>query len=183
MQPNSRFILAISRLLDPITPLCNAYFGVKIPVLTDAEGTPVLRLDLIDSKTNVTTNQRRSELEVEVKLDERSEVPTGPYSTLSKRSIWDWLFPNKGHTSGGTFAAVKTIGVLYQEDYLPRNSAAATADANGYSGFQVTAFANGTAIPDGSYKILVRALKITGNPTKEEDYEVWTSPTILVKRN
>ncbi|KAG8734128.1 hypothetical protein FRC11_011391 [Ceratobasidium sp. 423] len=131
--------------------------------------------------TNVTTNHRRSS-DVEVKLAERSEAPAGPYSTLSKRSIWDWLFPNKGQTSGGTFAAVQTLGVLYQEDYLPRNSLAATADDNGYTGLQVTAFANGTAIPDGSYKVLLRALKITGNPKKEEDYEVWTSPTIVVKR-
>ncbi|CAE7226259.1 unnamed protein product [Rhizoctonia solani] len=187
----------------------DAYFGVKIPVVTDkggnpvpssgsasytmtgsdtplilyrlVQGSPLIRCDLIDSKTNVTTNQRRSS-ETEVELAERSDVPAGPYSTLSKRSIWDWLFPNKGQTSGGTFAAVKTLGVLYQEDYVPRNSAAATADANGYTGLQVTAFANGTAIPDGSYKILVRALKITGNPKKQEDYEVWTSPTIVVKR-
>ncbi|CAE6415692.1 unnamed protein product [Rhizoctonia solani] len=185
------------------------YFGVKLPLVTDSEGNPIpptgsatytlngadtplvlyrlvqgvplLRVDLIDSKTNVTTNQRCSS-EVEIELVGRSEIPAGPYSTLSKRSIWDWLFPNKGQTSGGTFASVKTLGVLYQEDYLPRNSLAGTADDNGYSGLQVTAFANGTAIPDGSYKILVRALKITGNPKKEEDYEVWTSPTVVVKR-
>ncbi|CAE6497433.1 unnamed protein product [Rhizoctonia solani] len=187
----------------------DAYFGEKLPVVTDAKGNPVpstgsatytlngsdtplvlyrtvqgsplIRFDLIDSKTNVTTNQRRSS-KFEVELSGRSDAPTGPYSTLSKRSIWDWLFPNKGQTAGGTFAAVKTLGVLYQEDYIPRNSLAATADANGYSSLQVTAFANSTAIPDGSYKILVRALKITGNPKKEEDYEVWTSPTVVIKR-
>jgi hypothetical protein len=141
-------------------------------------GTPLLRVDLIDSKTNVTTNTRRS---VKVEVEERSEI-VGPYSTLSKRSIWDWLFPNKGSTSGGTFAAVPTVGVIYQEDYLSRNSAGATAATNGYSSIQVTAFANGTAIPDGSYKILLRALKITGNPKQEADYEVWTSPVVVVKR-
>ncbi|CAE6403377.1 unnamed protein product [Rhizoctonia solani] len=205
----STYIGVAAKLKDAkVLDNTDAYFGVKIPVLTDSQGepvpptgsatytmkgndtplviyrlvqgTPLLRVDLIDSKTNVTTNQRRSE--IEVGLGERSEAPAGPYSTLSKRSIRDWLFPNKGQTSGGTFAAVKTLGVLFQEDYLPRNSAAATADANGYTSLQVTAFANGTTIPDGSYKILVRALKITGNPKKEEDYEVWTSSTVVVKR-
>ncbi|CAE7226894.1 unnamed protein product [Rhizoctonia solani] len=187
----------------------DSYFGVKLPLITDkdgnpvppdgsatytlngddtplvlyrlVQGTPLLRVDLTDSKTNVTTNQRRSS-DIEIKLAGRSEVSTVPYSTVSKRSIWDWIFPNRGQTSGGTFAAVKTLGVLYQEDYLPRNSLAGTADDNGYSGLQFTTFANGTAIPDGSYKILVRALKITGNPKKEEDYEVWTSPTVVIKR-
>ncbi|CUA76593.1 Minor extracellular protease vpr [Rhizoctonia solani] len=204
----STYIGVAAKLKDAkIIDNTDAYFGVKTPVVTDSEGNPVppvgsatytlngtdtplvlyrlvqgsplVRFDLIDSKTNVTTNQRRSS---EFELAERSDIPASPHSTLSKRSIWDWLFPNKGQTSGGTFAAVKTLGVLYQEDYVPRNSAAATADANGYTGLQVGTFANGTAIPDGSYKVLFRALKITGNPKKQEDYEVWTSPTIVVKR-
>ncbi|CAE6485798.1 unnamed protein product, partial [Rhizoctonia solani] len=204
----STYIGVAAKLKDAkIIDNTDAYFGVKIPVVTDSEGNPVppagsatytlngtdtplvlyrllqgsplVRFDLIDSKTNVNTNQRRSS---EFELAERSDIPAGPHSTLSKRSMWDWLLPNKGQTSGGTFAAVKTLGVLYQEDYVPRNSAAATADANGYTGLQVSTFANGTAIPDGSYKVLFRALKITGNPKKQEDYEVWTSPTIVVKR-
>ncbi|CAE6424271.1 unnamed protein product [Rhizoctonia solani] len=184
-----------------------AYFGVKLPVVTDGQGNPVpptgsanytmngtdtplvlyrlvqgsplVQFDLIDSKTYVTNNQRRSS---GIELAERSDIPTGPYSTLSKRSIWDWLFPTKGQTYGGSFAAVKTLGVLYQEDYVPRNSAAPTADSNGYSGLQVLTFANGTAIPDGSYKVLFRALKITGNPRSQGDYEVWTSPMVVIKR-
>ncbi|CEL53477.1 Minor extracellular protease vpr OS=Bacillus subtilis (strain 168) GN=vpr PE=1 SV=1 [Rhizoctonia solani AG-1 IB] len=135
-------------------------------------------LALIDAKTNVTTNQRRS-------IDTRGEVDVRslslPHSTINKRSIWSWLFPwlNQG---SGTFNKVPLIGVLYQEDYISRNSAGATSDTNGYSAYQITQFANGTAIPDGSYKILLRALKITGDPIKEEDYEVWTSPEIDVKR-
>ncbi|KAJ1301871.1 hypothetical protein OPQ81_009098 [Rhizoctonia solani] len=182
----------------------DAFFGVKLPLITDKQGkpvpeggsatytmngtdtplvlyrlvmgTPLLRIDLIDSNTEVKTNLRRSSEPV-VQPSERSVVPT---DALSKRSVKDWLFPGKGKTCGGTFEAVKTLGVLYQEDYLPRNSQASTVDQSGYSGFQVTAFANGTAIPNGSYKILVRALKITGSPSLEEDYEVWTSPEVKI---
>jgi hypothetical protein len=45
----------------------------------------------------------------------------------------------------------------------------------------VNAFANGTTIPDGSYKLFLRALKVTGDRTKEEDFESWLSPVIGVQ--
>ncbi|CAE7144667.1 unnamed protein product [Rhizoctonia solani] len=160
-----------------------AYFDVQLPVITDDEGnpippgqtatyinsgplvlyrlvmgTPLFRLDLIDSKTKVP--KRHS------------------HSARSKGDIRNWLF-NKNKS--GSFAGVKTLGVLYEEDYLPRNSLAPTSDENGFSAIQVAGFANGTDIPAGSYKILLRALKITGDPKKEGDYEVWTSPTVVIK--
>ncbi|CAE6533518.1 unnamed protein product [Rhizoctonia solani] len=206
----STYIGVAARLKDArIIDNTDTYFGVKMPVIIDSEGnllppagsatytlngtdtplvlyrlvqgSPFIIFDLIDSKTNIATNQRHPS-KVEVEVAERSDIPVGPDSTFSKRSIWDWLFPKKGQTTGGTFAAVKTLGVLYQEDYVPRNSAGESVDVNGYSGIQVATFANGTAIPDGSYKVLFRALKITGNPRMQEDYEVWTSPTIVIKR-
>ncbi|KIO19556.1 hypothetical protein M407DRAFT_16103 [Tulasnella calospora MUT 4182] len=43
-------------------------------------------------------------------------------------------------------------------------------------------FVNGTVIPNGSYKLLLRALKITGNPKKNEDYEQWLSPQVNFAR-
>ncbi|KDN40500.1 hypothetical protein RSAG8_08120, partial [Rhizoctonia solani AG-8 WAC10335] len=91
-------------------------------------------------------------------------------------------FTMQGHTSGDSFSRIPTVGVIYQEDYLARNSRASTTTDRGYNTLQVKTFANGTAIPDGSYKILLRALKITGDPKKEEDYEVWTSPQVDIKR-
>ncbi|CAE6418377.1 unnamed protein product [Rhizoctonia solani] len=185
----------------------NTYFAVKLPLIADSkgnpvppegsvtytmngtdnplliyrlvQGTPLLRVDLIDPKTKVTTNQRRSS-QADIEPAKRCEDPKGPHS---KRSILGWLFSSKDKHCGGTFDNIGTLGVLYQEDYLPRNSLAQTADDNGYTSLLFPAFANGTDIPDGSYKILVRALKITGDAKAEEDYEVWTSPTIEVKRS
>ena len=46
--------------------------------------------------------------------------------------------------------------------------------------FSVPQFANETKIPNGQYRILLRALKITGNPTLEDDYESWLSPIICI---
>ena len=39
-------------------------------------------------------------------------------------------------------------------------------------------FANGTRIPNGSYRFLLRALRVTGNPQRQEDYESWLSPVV-----
>jgi len=39
-------------------------------------------------------------------------------------------------------------------------------------------FANGTTISNGSYRLLIRALRITGDPTNESDYESWLSPVM-----
>ncbi|CAE6448675.1 unnamed protein product [Rhizoctonia solani] len=189
----------------------DALLGVKLPAITDSKGTPVppagsitstmngsdtavliyrlvmgtplMRIDLINSISNVTTNQRRSShLEAEVDPAKRCPVPSNPDSTLLERSMKEWLLPSEGQASSGTLDVVNALGVLYQEDYLSRNSPAQTLNGNGYERVDLATFANGTAIPNGSYKVLIRALKITGNPTKEEDYEVWTSPTIVVKR-
>ncbi|KAB5588428.1 Minor extracellular protease vpr [Ceratobasidium theobromae] len=175
----------------------DAFFGVKLPFLTDANGDPVapdgnatftlnndstpavifrlvagsplFRVDLADSKTNVTTNARFSH-----ETEEQVIETTNLYSTLCNYPVFAWLFHCK--TLGGTFEAVKTLGVLYEQDYIPRNSPAKTAEDNGFSSLEIKEFANGTAIPDGSYKFLLRVLRITGDPTREEDYEVWTSP-------
>jgi hypothetical protein len=41
-------------------------------------------------------------------------------------------------------------------------------------------FANQTVIPNGEYRVLLRALKVTGNPKNEADYESWVSPVFKV---
>ena len=46
--------------------------------------------------------------------------------------------------------------------------------------FSEPQFANNTKIPNGQYRILLRALRITGDPTIEGDYESWLSPIINV---
>lgn len=55
-------------------------------------------------------------------------------------------------------------------------------DDNGYTSypFEVMAFANGTQVPNGSYRFLVRALRVTGDPEQNSDYESWLSPVVGV---
>ena len=43
-------------------------------------------------------------------------------------------------------------------------------------------FLNGTAVPNGQYRMLIRALKITGDPKDECDYEAYLTPILGVTR-
>jgi hypothetical protein len=39
-------------------------------------------------------------------------------------------------------------------------------------------FTNGSQIPDGSFRVLLRALRVTGDPTQEKDYDSFLSPVL-----
>ncbi|MBW0479850.1 hypothetical protein O181_019565 [Austropuccinia psidii MF-1] len=38
-------------------------------------------------------------------------------------------------------------------------------------------------VPDGKYKILMRGLRVTGDPLVDSDYEAWLSPSFAIKRS
>ncbi|PBK73462.1 pyrolysin [Armillaria solidipes] len=119
-----------------------------------AFGTPLLRIDLVEST-----------IDFEPTLNSRALDP-GHFFT----------FP---HThNGGSFARVKIVGPLAELDFFSRNDE--DPDNFGYNTIAMKSpvFANGTSIPNGSYKFLLRALKVTGDPKQEEDFESWLSPII-----
>ncbi|KAK0462602.1 subtilisin-like protease [Desarmillaria tabescens] len=119
-----------------------------------AFGTPLLRVDLVES-----------------------DIDFQP--TLNTRALDSGHFFTFPHThNGGSFARVKIVGPLAELDFFSRNDE--DPDNFGYNTIAMRSpvFANGTAIPNGSYKFLLRALKVTGDPTKEEDFESWLSPII-----
>ncbi|KAI0745166.1 subtilisin-like protease [Earliella scabrosa] len=173
------------------------FFGVNLPALVDGQGffftdptnftfvgddfpqlvsrlnfgTAKFRVDLVDPaiKLATTLNTREAEAEAE-----------GTH--VFERSIFGFpIFSFPHGPKGGSFAKVKTLGALFEADFQPRNSE--TDDGTGFNllSFATPSFANGTAIPNGAYRLLLRALKVTGNPTKEEDFESWLSPIIGVQ--
>ncbi|EKM75550.1 hypothetical protein AGABI1DRAFT_79685 [Agaricus bisporus var. burnettii JB137-S8] len=102
-------------------------------------------------------------------------------ATLNARAVDDnkkpfISFPTP-HTSG-TYGQVQTIGSMLEFNFLGRNNEN-PAD-NGANAFSITTptFANGTIIPNGSYRLLLRALRVTGDATKEEDTEAFLSEII-----
>ncbi|TFK50631.1 subtilisin-like protease [Heliocybe sulcata] len=155
------------------------YFGVPIPALLDASG------DVAGNDTNYTMQgddvpallYRFAFGSAHVRLD---LVPkdSSVSPTLSKRDWWNWWWPQKPSNS---YDKVPIVGTLAEYDYVPRNSDASTSDDNGYNTYAFTgSFANGTKIAVGEYKVLMRALKVAGNPANEADYETWLSPAFGV---
>ena len=141
-----------------------------------AFGTPALRVDLVDAAIQLTPTYNKRDLDF------------GPLFT----------FPLLNQ--GGSFAQVKVVGPITSFDYIPRHVSPSpprrlgvqglkfllfqNEDKNlGFSQFnlQQPTFANGTVIPNGAYRFLFRALRVTGNPQKEEDYESWLSPIVGVQ--
>ena len=96
------------------------------------------------------------------------------------KSWWAGLFSTwAGVKPAGTFGRVPTIGPLAQFDYNPRHAQSATP-GQGFSVFSLSepVFANNMRIRDGRYRVLMRALKVTGDPTDQNDYESFLSSVI-----
>ncbi|OCF36719.1 peptidase [Kwoniella heveanensis BCC8398] len=174
-------------------------------------GTPLLLIDLVDASANLTFtpnyNSRKrsaSPLAIDVELEamkrsfvESRRIQTNNLSanwrsskTTSLISLWCQLTNYKGKgcaAAGGksnTFAKVPILGNLYEADYIPRSTDNADGQGGDYSTFALeqAKFANGTVIPNGTYKFLMRALHITGDRTKEADYEAWVSKPFTVSQ-
>ncbi|KAG9048749.1 hypothetical protein FS837_012112 [Tulasnella sp. UAMH 9824] len=89
----------------------------------------------------------------------------------------DYTLKSTKTSSPDSFAKVPIVGKIAKGELVSRNSIGDVTEG----GYNVVAlnpatFTNGTAIPNGSYKFLLRALKITGDPKKNGDYEQWLSP-------
>ncbi|KAF7321903.1 Subtilisin-like protease [Mycena kentingensis (nom. inval.)] len=163
---------------QPVLDNTDFVFGVTLPVVLDATGnvqeqatnytfigddaplviwrqlfgTPALRLDLVDAATTFKP-------------------------TLSSRDAPVFSFGHK--PAKGTFAQVPTVGLLLEVDWLTRNDLGEN-DVLDNEVLLTNTFANGTTIPNGAYKILLRSLKVTGDPKNEADWESWLSPVIGV---
>jgi hypothetical protein len=139
-------------------PMNYTFVGDDAPMLLYrlAFGTAKLRVDLVDPNVEFT--------------------PTiGPRDLLSGFPIF--TFPDT--LTGGSFSQVKVLGPLTQNNYLTRNNDDTSEFGNAYNTFPITpTFANGTAIPNGMYRFLVRALRVTGDAENESNYESWLSPIV-----
>ncbi|EJD50690.1 subtilisin-like protein [Auricularia subglabra TFB-10046 SS5] len=134
------------------------WVGENYPVFAWRQvfGTAAVKLDLVAADIQLKTSLKKR----------------GPVLDLIS-SWWPGLFK----PLGGSFAKVPTFGPLFEYDYLPRND---YIDFPYYETAVPNVFANGTLIPYGQYKLLFRVLRVGGNPSRQEDYEVWLSPQIGV---
>lgn len=148
-----------------------------------AAGTPRQIVDLVPANINVVpTYEKRAEWE-----------------EFEKRGGWGSWFSRCDPSHESTYAKVPVVGTLLEEEWVDRHGVKGVAGID----YQVLdwvspLFANGTTVPPGkllsyrldtltgphlllgSYRILLRVLKITGDPTEEEDYETYLSPVVGV---
>ncbi|KAL0953072.1 hypothetical protein HGRIS_007272 [Hohenbuehelia grisea] len=159
----------------------DSFFGEKLPLMMDMFGGPVkeqsalsnFSMQWIDVPTIVYRMAFGSPM-VRIDLCDK-DVAVKP--TLTKRGWLSWLWP-----WGDDETDVPTIGSLQELSYVPRNSHLTTKQENGYNGFVFDGkFANMTRVENGEYRILLRALKVTGDPRKSSDYESWLSPVFGVQ--
>ncbi|KAG8915767.1 hypothetical protein FRC01_003516 [Tulasnella sp. 417] len=108
--------------------------------------------------------------------------PEAPEGAASVNSIGGRQLDGRAPKETNTYAKVPVVGSLLSGPYVGRNTNAGDEASNGFHSFPlaIPSFANGTDIPNGRYKMLIRALKITGDPKKESDYDAWLSPVIIV---
>ncbi|KAG9093623.1 hypothetical protein FS749_014083 [Ceratobasidium sp. UAMH 11750] len=135
------------------------YFDVKLPYVKDGKGQPI----------NATTTYSMKEEDKPVMV---FRLVAG--SPLTRVDLIDAASDQPGE--------VKTLGLLYEAAFVPRNSPSYDPDEHGFSSFKVNEFKNGTSIPDGKYRLLFSAAKITSDVKLKESYETWTSPEIVIKR-
>ncbi|WVQ82219.1 hypothetical protein IAT38_004347 [Cryptococcus sp. DSM 104549] len=166
-------------------------------------GSPYVLIDLVDAATNLTftpnyTSRKRdlpSSPAVEIAamkrsfLEARRAKATGVSFSRTKTpnllTLWCHYTQYRGKgcvSAGNTFLKVPILGNLYEEQYVARHTDNVDSEGGDYATFELSTatFANGTTIPNGSYKFLMRALHITGDITKESDYEAWLSETFTV---
>ena len=163
--------------------LCSCISYIRPIVWRRAAGTPRQIVDLVPANINLKpTYETRAEWE-----------------EFEKRGGWGSWFTWWDPSHHRTYAKVPVVGTLLEEEWVDRHG------VKGFAGidYQVLdwvapLFANGTTVPPGrllpyrldtltelylllgSYRILLRVLKITGDPTREKDYETYLSPVVGV---
>ncbi|KAK4687445.1 hypothetical protein P7C73_g2679, partial [Tremellales sp. Uapishka_1] len=157
-------------------------------------GTPLLLIDLISANASLgftpeyTSRRRSASLSDETLAMKRSlEARRAHPSHQSSGNFQSWWYQiwcqrhGKGGNGVNTFNKVPILGNLHEADYIPRDTDNADGEGGDYETFAVAnTFTNGTTIPNGTYKLLLRALKITGDISKESDYESWTSQSFTI---
>ncbi|KAF9050212.1 pyrolysin [Panaeolus papilionaceus] len=165
----------------------DTYFGYKLPTLLDSTGSaqtaptnytfqgddyPALLWRLVFGTRS---------LQIDVVDPNIKFTPTiAPRGLFGLAPIF--TFPIFHPSKGSSFANVKIMGTLSSLSYLTRQNEN-SGGGNAWSVLDLTAptFANGTVIPNGQYRFLLRALKPFGDPSRQEDYESWLSPIVGVQ--
>ncbi|KAK4698738.1 endonuclease III, partial [Phenoliferia sp. Uapishka_3] len=153
-------------------------------------GTHVLRVDVVSASTSFKPSlNKRGLVDGPQRTDlDLAKRATATASTANLMYPVPWARLNatgmelevKSSSYASSFDYVPTLGVVDYETYLYRNSDQDSTDYyyDTFNGtvYSTTSESSTTVLPVGEYKILVRALKLQGNPKIESHYESETPP-------
>ena len=136
-------------------------------------GTPRMTVDLIKPQTQVAVTLH-------------PEPGPAPETPTKRGILGQWIHglvggrpwragANRVSLTSGTYAKIPIVGQLLEYSYQTRHDG--LYDILNQP-LLMNQFSDGKPVPEGQYKLLIRVLKITGNPDKQEDYETWVSPVI-----
>ncbi|KIP04605.1 hypothetical protein PHLGIDRAFT_492880 [Phlebiopsis gigantea 11061_1 CR5-6] len=148
----------------------DVFFGVPLPVITDLAGNFFTDPHNFTFEGNdVPQLLMRLDFGTPLLLVDLVDPKEKIATTLNKRD------------TQSSFSAIKTLGNIVEFDFIPRNSD--EDDGTEFNLFELDppVFANGTTIPNGLYKVLLRVLRVTGNPNNEADFESWLSPVVGIE--
>ncbi|KAH8922586.1 subtilisin-like protein [Atractiella rhizophila] len=91
-------------------------------------------------------------------------------------------FSNRALPSRLSYDQIKVIGNIPEMSNVYFSRSVDEPESYVWNG-RVTVAGKSIIAPNGRYRILVRALKITGNPKLMADYDTWLSPVIVISRN
>ena len=143
-------------------------------------GCPTLLFDLVDVDFKQSSLRRR-DLQTRGRVGDIIDGLFGSRlgDSTDEAKGNDVSLSSTGVKPAGTSSQVGIIGPLARYDWNPRNEESTTPGI-GFDIFTLSTpvFADQTAIPKGRYRILMRALKVTGDPTNQGDFESWLSPVV-----
>ncbi|QRV96029.1 pyrolysin [Ceratobasidium sp. AG-Ba] len=146
-----------------------------------AFGSPQVLVHLVSPETNMTNTQRRS---LETELRGRGPIGRGLKDTLAgplvpRHNLLDVFSPSTVKLKVNANATTPpTLGVVLAQDYFSRSSSdPQNQDHNLYYQIPVDTFANGTTVPDGSYKLWLQAWRVDS-----AQVESWLSPKFTIER-
>ncbi|KAH7091708.1 subtilisin-like protein [Auriculariales sp. MPI-PUGE-AT-0066] len=133
---------------------------VGIIAIAFAQPSRRITWDLIDANTNI-----------------KSTIPDPLDSApATKRGVpsW-WPTPAGARKPSTSYDSVPIVGPIYELTWFGRNGVGAQSVRDFIDDWLPRQFMNGTAVPNGQYRYLIRALRITGDPAKLEDYDIYVS--------
>lgn len=177
-------VLRVQKIID-LGPDTGDFTEMQLPRLTDGDRRPAKSFNFQDSNSMVVryrlafgTSYARADI-----ISANSNLTRGNSYVSGAQSTPD--IPRDFNPSKDTFMGVKLIGMITSSNstYSSRTGVDDTV-VQPWDGTVIPPGHDKSAIavPSGNYKVLIRALRVNGDPQNDEDFDFWVSNSLWVAR-